>query len=247
MRETRLMMGMPITIDVVGASTSLVHDQVFAYFDAVDKRFSTYRDDSEISAINAGRIAPADYSAEMQEVFALAETTRWDTDGYFNIRRPDARIDPSGIVKGWAIRNAARLIADTGAEHFFVDAGGDIQCAGKNAEGRDWSVGIRDPFHPQRIVKTVFPRGKGVATSGNYVRGQHIYNPHAPGQVVEDIVSLTIVAVDVYEADRYATAAFAMGREGIQFVQSVPGLEGYSIDAAGIATMTSGFEALTQP
>ena len=51
---------------------------------------------------------------------------------------------------------------------------------------------------------------------------------------------------NVLEADRFATAAFAMGREGIHFIESLKGFEGYAIDAKGIATMTSGFEVYTK-
>jgi len=46
----------------------------------------------------------------------------------------------------------------------------------------------------------------------------------------------------VFEADRFATAAFAMGRKGIQFIEELPGFEGYMIDAQARATYTSGFE-----
>lgn len=240
-------MGMPITVDIVGSDGGRLHDLAFGYFDAIDRRFSTYKAESEISAINGGVLQPADYSDEMREVLALAETTRWETDGYFDIRRPDGSIDPSGIVKGWAIRNAARLLKAAGATDFFVDAGGDIESSGRNAEGAEWRVGIRHPFDPQAIVKVVYPRGRGVATSGSYVRGQHIYDPHRPGRSLTEIVSLTVIGGDVLEADRFATAAFAMGAAGIGFIEAVQGLEGYSIDAAGIATMTSHFEALTQP
>ena len=93
--------------------------------------------------------------------------------------RSTGTLDPSGIVKGWAIRNAAALVARSGARDYFVDAGGDIQSAGHNADGNPWRVGIRNPFDQAEIIKVVDPRGKGVATSGTYVRGQHIYDPHA--------------------------------------------------------------------
>jgi thiamine biosynthesis lipoprotein len=86
--------------------------------------------------------------------------------------------------------------------------------------------------------------GSGVATSGTYIRGQHIYNPHHPQKTIDDVVSLTVVGPDIYEADRFATAAFAMGREGIIYIEKLPGFEGYMIDTAGLATMTSGFENL---
>jgi FAD:protein FMN transferase len=104
-------------------------------------------------------------------------------------------------------------------------------------------VGIRNPFAPAEVVKVVYPRGQGIATSGSYIRGAHIYNPHAPTEDIRDIVSLTVIGPDVLEADRFATAAFAMGNKGILFIEKLPGFEAYAIDAKGIATLTSGFEA----
>jgi len=92
-------------------------------------------------------------------------------------------------------------------------------------------------------AKVVHPRGHGIATSGSYVRGDHIYDPHRPREKVTDIVSLTVIGPDVLEADRFATAAFAMGKAGIHFIEDQTGLEGYSVDARGIATQTSGFGA----
>ena len=167
---------------------------------------------------------------------------RHETGGYFDIGRPDGTIDPCGMVKGWAIRNAALLLADLGFSNFCVAAGGDIQCRGLNEEGREWTVGIRNPFLQDEIVKVLRPRGHGVATSGNYIRGEHIYNPHTGRYGSDDIVSLTVIGPDVLEADRYATAAFAMGRGGIHFIENTPGLEGYEIDSAGMARMTAGLK-----
>ncbi|MER8631416.1 FAD:protein FMN transferase [Mesorhizobium opportunistum] len=240
-------MGMPITVDIGRASTGELVDTVFGYFEHIDRRFSTYRADSEIAAINRGDVPVADWSGEMVEVLALARQTRDETDGYFDIRKPDGSLDPSGIVKGWAIRNAAGIVQRAGISDFFIEAGGDIQSCGKNARGQDWSVGIRNPFNADEIVKVVYPRRRGVATSGTYVRGQHIYNPHGSGGPIQDIVSLTVIGADVLDADRFATAAFAMGRDGIFFIEQTAGLEGYLIDVNGRATPTTGFGALCQP
>jgi len=247
MRETRILMGMPITIDVGGASSDELIETVFGYFEHIDRRFSTYRADSEITAINRGDVPVVEWSGEMTEVFALARQTKDETGGYFDIRKPDGSLDPSGIVKGWAIRNAAAIVQRAGIRDFFIEAGGDVQSCGKNASGQDWSVGIRNPFDAHEIVKIVYPRGRGLATSGTYVRGQHIYNPHAIDSPIQDIVSLTVIGADVLEADRFATAAFAMGREGILFIEQTPGLEGYVIDTNGRATPTTGFGALCLP
>jgi thiamine biosynthesis lipoprotein len=126
-----------------------------------------------------------------------------------------------------------------------VNAGGDIAMSGKNEKGDDWSVGIRNPFNVTEIVKVIYPRGKGVATSGSYVRGAHIYNPLAPEDELKEVVSITVVGPNVLEADRFATAAFAMGKAGIAFIENTPGLEGYMIDRGGVATFTSGFATYT--
>lgn len=240
------MMGMPITVDLGGRAADLV-GKVFDYFDDVDRRFSTYRPDSEISAINRGDVPVRDWSGQMMDVIRIAEQTRRETAGYFDIHRPDGVLDPSGIVKGWAIRNAAEIVRRADVSDFFIEAGGDIQSSGRNASGRDWSVGIRNPFQANEIVKVVYPRGHGVATSGTYARGQHIYNPRAAHDPISDIVSLTVIGSDVLEADRFATAAFAMGKDGILFIEQTQGLEGYLIDSNRRATPTSGFGAFCQP
>jgi thiamine biosynthesis lipoprotein len=246
MKETRLIMGMPIEIEIVSPEVKATLEAVFAYLATVDMRFSTYKEGSEISRINRGEHTSAAASPEMKEIFVLAEKTKKETNGYFDIHRPDGLIDPSGIVKGWAIKNAAEIIRAGGFEHYFVNAGGDIAMGGKNAKSEEWSVGVRNPFNINEIVKVVYPRGKGIATSGSYIRGDHIYNPLDPDEKLKDIVSITVVGPDVLEADRFATAVFAMGERGIAFIENLPGFEAYAIDSNGIATVTSGFAAYTK-
>jgi len=243
MHETRIIMGMPVSLAVSDKSVrELDLEAVFAEFVAIDAQFSPFKDDSEVSRFNRREITEWDFTPRMREIIALCEKARQDTAGYFNINRPDGTIDPCGMVKGWAIRNAARQLDDMGFRNYCVEAGGDIQCRGINDKGGEWTVGIRNPFSRDEIVKVIRPRGHGVATSGNYIRGDHIYNPHTGRYGSDDIVSLTVIGSDVLEADRYATAAFAMGRQGIHFIEHLPDLEGYEIDAAGTARMTSGLK-----
>jgi thiamine biosynthesis lipoprotein len=243
MRETRFIMGMPVTLAVLDVSAKPEDlDAVFAEFVSVDDQFSPYKYESEIGRVNRGEVSADEQSPRMREILSLCEKTRIETNGYFNILRPDGVLDPSGVVKGWAIRNAASMLAERGFENFFVDAGGDVQSHGLNAQGAEWRVGILNPFHAEEIVKVLCPRGCGVATSGTYFRGQHIYNPHAGGEMSGAIVSLTVVGPDVLEADRYCTAAFAMGRDGISFINRLDGFEGYEIDVSGMARMTAGLQ-----
>lgn len=236
-------MGMPVTVEIVdGRAGPEDIEKIFLHFESVDGTFSTYRESSEISKINRGELDRPAWSACMKEIFDLAERTKGETDGYFDIRTPKGFYDPSGIVKGWAIKKAAGLLASAGFENFFVDAGGDTEVRGENAEGKAWRIGIRNPFNVAEVVKTLALDRGGIATSGTYERGNHIYDPKSGGPAGEDIVSLTVIGPDVYEADRFATAAFAMGKDGIRFIEHLPGLEGYLIERNGIATMTSGFK-----
>jgi thiamine biosynthesis lipoprotein len=240
--QTRLLMGMPITIRIADAESTVAHlDRIFAHFEYVDDTFSTYKPTSEIARLNRGELTVAEASADVQAIFALAEKTRQQTDGFFDIRRPDGAYDPSGIVKGWAVRQAADLLGAAGLHNFIIDAGGDLQVSGTNA-GALWRVGVRNPFDRSQYVKVLALRDRGVATSGTAIRGQHIYNPHQPDAPLDEIASLTVVGPDVYEADRLATAGFAMGRAGIRFIEALPEFEAYQIDVKAQATATSGLE-----
>src|SRR3989339_1000450 len=233
MTETRIIMGMPVILEVVDDwVTQAVFEDVFAYFVHIDETFSVYKQTSEISAINRGEITWQEASEEMQTVFRLSEETKQLTHGYFNIQKPDGTYDPSGLVKGWAIAQGAELLRQKGFQNFFVHIAGDIQCSGHNQEGEPWKIGMQNPFSPlQESIKTVYLSTEGIATSGSYVRGDHIYNPHNPFEKMLEVVSLTVIGPNIYEADRFATAAYAMGKQGIHFIETLPGLEGYSIDA----------------
>ncbi|HUD05302.1 MAG TPA: FAD:protein FMN transferase [Candidatus Saccharimonadales bacterium] len=231
---------MPITIEIIAGASNVVFESIFNYFRKVDEQFSTYKPNSEISKINNG-LPQGELSKDMKSVLSLCEETKAITDGYFDIHHND-KLDPSGLVKGWAVYNAAKLLREKGVKNFYIEAGGDIQVDGTNSDKKSWAVGIRNPFNINEIIKAVHLENQGMATSGTYIRGQHIYNPHSSGQDITDVKSLTVIAANVYEADRFATAAFAMGKEGIGFIERMPDLEGYMVDDEKIATFTSGFE-----
>ena len=122
-------MGMPIAIDVRDPAVDpAAIARAFAWLRWVDATFSTYRADSAISRLNRRELAPADAPPEVRTVLARCEELRVETDGYFDIRvhvgpgerRDDAvlavgAVDPSGLVKGWAVDRAAALLEAAGA------------------------------------------------------------------------------------------------------------------------------------
>lgn len=229
-------MGMPITVEISGGSKiDKVFKDLFDYFVAIDRKFSPYKASSEVSLINKGKLNKNEYSLDMKKILAKSQETKKLTRGYFNVYRNN-RLDPSGLVKGWAIWQASKILSKAGVKIFYIEAGGDIQVGGKK-----WKIGIKNPFNPSEIVKVLKVDNQGVATSGTYERGNHIYSP-IDDRKVDEIISLTVIGKNIYQADRFATAAFAMGKDGINFLEELNGFEGYMIDSSGLATSTSGFE-----
>lgn len=88
-----------------------------------DELFSTYRPDSEISRLGRGEIALANCSPEVDEVLARCAELSERTDGYFSVRATGT-LDPSGLVKGWAVDRAARALRAAGLANFAINAAG---------------------------------------------------------------------------------------------------------------------------
>lgn len=243
MKLARVIMGMPITIEVVGGKERRVKEAIEAAFgrlDWYDHSFSTYKPDSEISRINRGELKWTEADTVVQQVLAECDKMRGWTGGYFDMRRPGGGIDPSGLVKGWAIARAAETLESHGSgNNYCVEAGGDIVTSGHNQQGQPWAVGIRNPLKPDEIVKILRLKDGAVATSGTYERGEHIYDPHT-GRPANSLASVTVVGPEIVQADIAATAGFAMGGSAAVWLALQPGLEAYVIDHDGTATFTDG-------
>jgi thiamine biosynthesis lipoprotein len=245
MKRQIVSMGMPVTINVVDKNvTDEDINEVFSYFHYIDSKFSTYKKNSEISQINREEIKEKDFSLDMKKIISLCEKTKKETNGFFDINNNGLR-DPSGIVKGYAINEGANILKNKGYKNIYVEIAGDIQVFGKDESGKDWKIGIQNPFNLKEIVKVVNLSNRGIATSGTYLRGDHIYNPKSKTKK-EDFVSVTIIGPNVYEADRFATAVFAMGEtEGLEFLVTLTGFEGYIIRKGKRVIYTPGFERYT--
>ncbi len=242
MKMMRTYMTMPCIVEIVDANADVKDiEAVFDYFQHTDESFSYFKPTSELSAINSGKLKLEDASAEMREIFALCEKTKEQTDGFFDILQPDGTYNTSGLVKGLAVHRGAEILRRRGYKNFCVEIAGDMEVSGHNEDGTDWVIGIQNPFNRYEVIKRVALTNKGIATSGVYERGSHIYNPKDWTDKIEKIVGLTVIGPNVYEADRFATACYAMGEEGIYFLEYLDGFEGYLVGSNGIAMMTTGF------
>ena len=254
-------MGMPIGIDVRDPDVpSEALDQAFAFLRFVDATFSTWQPDSEISRINRGELSVADAHPDVIEVLQRCEQLRELTEGWFDIRAaagpdgvtagtddprdPSVRlpgaIEPSGLVKGWAVERAAKILEAHGARNFSVNAGGDIRLRGEPAPGARWRVGIQHPEQREAVAAIVAANELAIATSGAYERGEHVLDPHS-GEVPTGVLSVSITGDQLATADAYATAVFAMGRAGADWAARLHGYEALVILDDGTMLSTPRF------
>lgn len=232
-------MGMPVVIEVADVKSARdATARAVACLRRADKLFSTYKPTSEISRLNQGTLSESELSPVVKGVLQTCHDLTGKTDGFFDINQ-GGKIDPSGYVKGWAIREAAKAIESCGIRDYMVEVAGDMQLGGHGPEGRSWQIGIINPLKPDTLAKVLLLTNCAVATSGTYIRGQHIYNPKT-GQTVEDPVSLTVVGRHIDEVDAVATAAFCMGDQALTWLKA-HGFEAMSISRVGLVQVTSGF------
>ncbi|WP_305782573.1 FAD:protein FMN transferase [Symbioplanes lichenis] len=220
MRHVEHVMGTVVSIDLADdlpepTLRALVADTC-AWLHEVDARFSTYREDSEVSRFRRGELDLAGCSPDLRHVLDACADLWRATDGYFDAYA-GGLLDPSGYVKGWSVEVASARLAEAGSVNHCLNAGGDIRSRGRTAAGAPWRVGIRHPWQPDKLSWVLAITDGAVATSGTYERGDHVRNPRT-GAPARGLRSVTVAGPDLALADSYATAALAMGEPGIAWL-----------------------------
>ncbi|MFJ8490275.1 FAD:protein FMN transferase [Streptomyces sp. NPDC094038] len=235
MHRVEHVMGFPVSLRVDDEGDFAdAADAVFGWLWEVDARFSPFRADSEVSRLDRGELPESEVSPDLAEVLALCEEYRLATGGAFDVRLPGRGLDPCAVVKGWSVQRAAELLSAAGAKRFCLNAGGDVVAA-----GGPWRVGVRHPEHADQLCLVLEITDGAVATSGRYERGDHIVDGRT-GRPADGLLSVTVVAPTLTEADSAATAAFAMGTDGAAWAASRPGCEVFVVDTDRAVLRTAG-------
>jgi FAD:protein FMN transferase len=214
--------------------------RMFDWLRWVDATFSTYKADSEISRLERGELSLEDAHPEVRDVLERCEELRAETRGYFDVRAAGEGLDPSGLVKGWSVDRAAAILNEAGIVNYALNAGGDMVLSGRPVPDLRWRVGIQHPLVKDKVAAVVEGNQLAVATSGEYERGQHVFDPHTR-RPPEGVLSVTITGPDLATADAYATAALAMGTAGPRWTARLRGYEALTILADHTVLSTPGF------
>ncbi|MFE6406779.1 FAD:protein FMN transferase [Streptomyces sp. NPDC057837] len=236
MRRVEHVMGFPVSVRIDDEDfPEAPVDGLFAWLREVDARFSPFRPDSEVSRLDRGE--QAEPGPDLREVLELCEEYRIASGGAFDVRLPGRGLDPCAVVKGWSVQRAAERLRAAGARRFCLNAGGDVV-----AVGGPWRVGVRHPEQAGRLCAVLDLTDRAVATSARYARGDHILDART-GRPATGLLSMTVVAPTLTEADAVATAAFALGPEGVTWAASRQACEVFAVDADRRVLRSEGFPA----
>jgi FAD:protein FMN transferase len=158
------------------------------------------------------------------------------------------RITLGGIAKGYAVEKAVEILKRHHITMALVDAGGNMRALGKKPEGM-WTVALADPRDANNYITTIALDNNAVSTSGDYERYfddemkyHHIINPKT-GYSATELISVTIVTDNAFDADALSTAVFVLGKEkGMRLIESLPGVESLIITREKEIVKSSGFK-----
>lgn len=143
------------------------------------------------------------------------------------------RLDFGGVAKGWAARQAASRLAQLAPA--LVSAGGDISVSGPRSGGNPWPIDVEDPLSTGGQLELLALHAGGVATSGKDYRRwrqdgiwkHHILDPRTGRPSASDVLSATVIAPTLPEAEMAAKTVLILGSaEGLRWLEERPALDG---------------------
>lgn len=158
------------------------------------------------------------------------------------------QLDFGGFAKGWAAHQTMlrlRIFAPV-----LVDAGGDIAISGPLVDGSAWPIGVADPANKENNFELLMLSGGGVATSGRDYRRwyandawqHHLIDTRTSRPAVTDVLTATVIAETVMEAELHAKMGLILGsEEGTAWLKSQPKLDYLFVLETGNILKSPGF------
>jgi thiamine biosynthesis lipoprotein len=154
-------------------------------------------------------------TAQIDEALAISgwQKLTYD-DEALRLQQPGGLwLDFSGVAKGYAVDAVADLLDDRSVNHCMVEIGGECLGRGIRPDTDPWWVDLETPPGIDVAPMRVALHQLAVATSGNYVRGDHTLDPRTGLRVVNGIASASVLHRSTMLADAWATALTVLGPE----------------------------------
>lgn len=130
-------------------------------------------------------------------------------DYYINFNNADCCFDLGGVVKEYAVDKALSLIKESDALGGLVNFGGDIACCGIKENHKLFSIAVKNPKDPTKMLFSLDLDNQALTSSGHYERSRKVGNKqasHIIGCIQEDILQTTVVADSALAAGIFSTA-----------------------------------------
>lgn len=233
-------MGMTASIhlrgpDLGGAEVAAAVELAFSSLRHADAVFSTFRADSDLLRVRSGALPAAEADPDLAEVLALCAAAMTRTEGWFDPMVSGLSgpvLDPTGLVKGWAVQRAGAVLAGLPGHDHYVAVAGDISLAVQRPDTPPWRVGVSATGSRTELVAVTERSNGGVATSGTGERGGHVRNPFT-GRPASELASVTVIGPELLWADVYATAALARGLDALRWLPTLAGHEWFVVATDG--------------
>lgn len=157
--------------------------------------------------------------SEIRDALALAGWRKLSLTTTTLAQPGGLRLDLSGIAKGYAVDELARVLSAFGLNSYLVEIGGELRGAGVKPDAQPWWVDLEAPPASTDAPILLTLHDLAVATSGDYRRfrehdGQHIahiIDPRTGRPLDNTVASVTVIHESCMLADAYATALSVMG------------------------------------
>lgn len=149
----------------------------------------------------------------------------WLEGNYLHKQTPGVQIDLNGIAQGYAADLLGHFCEGRGVYNYVAEIGGELCIKGQKPDGERFKIGIEaidgNDINPGPLRKIIEPSDGAVTTSGNYRKHleaggrqiAHLINPKTGYPFQNEMISVTVWAMDGITADGFDNGFMGMGRE----------------------------------
>jgi len=154
--------------------------------------------------------------SEMEQLFEEKRkwigADTWELEGNsLCFSNPHTRFDLGGLIKEYAVDEAAAILWEHGCRSAIVNFGGDVRVLGQKPDGKPFGVAIKDPINPHQVLAVVNLENQALTTSSFTERFHEIEGsryPHilSPSRNRSPFLSATVIGATTLRCGAFSTA-----------------------------------------